>query len=90
MTLTNFVFGIGLVAAAWFATATILIYEALRKRNIKVSFIFLRFLSINYASQYKKITLQATGKAGPLFYHWIISINIVLASAILILLLEVV
>ncbi len=54
MTLTNFLFGIGLVAAAWFATSTILIYEAVRKRNVRVSFIFLRFLSISYASQYKR------------------------------------
>ena len=33
------------VAAAWHVTATIMIYEALRKRSIKVSFILLRLLA---------------------------------------------
>jgi len=86
MSLTTILIAIGLLAVMWYVTTTILIYDALRKRNIKVSFLFLRFLILKYASQYKEITLKETGKVGPLFYHWIISINIALVSAILILL----
>jgi hypothetical protein len=54
-----------------------------------VSFLFLRILIPKYASQYKEITLKETGKVGPLFYHWIISINIALISVILILLIRI-
>ena len=86
MSLTTILIAIGLLAVMWYVTTTILIYDALRKRNIKVSFLFLRILIPKYASQYKEITLKETGKVGPLFYHWIISINIALVSAILILL----
>jgi hypothetical protein len=71
------------VAAAWHVTATIMIYEALRKRSVKASFMLLRLLAPNYASQYREITRMETGRTGPLFYHWIISINMALAAAIL-------
>jgi hypothetical protein len=74
------------MAAAWHITATIMIYEALRKRGLKVSFIFLRLLAPKYASQYKEITRKETGRTGPLFYHWIVSINTALVAAILLIL----
>jgi len=74
------------VAAAWHITATIMIYEALRKRSIKVSFILLRLLAPKHASQYREITRKETGRTGPLFYHWIVSINTALAAAILLVL----
>jgi hypothetical protein len=35
-----------------------------------------------YAHRYKKITLNETGKVGPLFYHWVIAINTALVLAI--------
>ena len=88
MSITTIFITIGLLAVMWYVTTTILIYDALRKRNIKVSFLFLKFLVLKYASQYKEITLKETGKIGPLFYHSIISINIALAAAILILLIS--
>jgi len=89
MSLTTILIAIGLLAVMWYIATTILIYDALRKRNIKVSFLFLRILIPKYASQYKEITLKETGKVGPLFYHWIISINIALISVILILLIRI-
>jgi hypothetical protein len=83
MNFSNLLIMIGIIAVIWYVTTTIIIYENLRKRNIKVRFLFLRFLAPHYANQYKKITLNETGKIGPLFYHWIISINTALAVAIL-------
>ena len=88
MNLITIFIAIGLLAVLWHVITTILIYEALRKRNIEVSFLFLRFLILKYTSQYKDITLKETGKVGPLFYHRIISINIALASAVVILLIK--
>ena len=77
---------IGAVAVAWHITATIMIYEALWKKGRKVSFFLLRLMSPKYASDYKEITRQETGKTGPLFYHWIVSIYAALVAAILLVL----
>jgi hypothetical protein len=63
------------IAVTVYLISSIMIYADLKKRNIKVSFIFLRFMIPLYANEYKKITLAETGKIGSLFYYWIISIN---------------
>jgi len=86
MDYTNLALSIRAVAVTWHITATIMIYEALRKRSLKVSFIFLRLLAPKYTSQYREITRKETGRTGPLFYHWIVSINTALAAAILLIL----
>lgn len=62
--------------------SSIMIYADLKKRNIKVSFIFLRFMIPFYANEYKKITFAETGKIGFLFYFWIFSINTALLFVI--------
>jgi hypothetical protein len=79
---------IGLLAVAWHVVASMMIYDALKKRGVNVNVIFLRMLIIRYASQYKEITLKETGHIGPLFYHWIISINIALTCVIVLILLR--
>lgn len=82
----NFLYIIGVLAVIWYVVTSILIYDYLRKKGIKVSFLFLRFLIPKYAGQYKEITKSETGKTGTLFYQWIISINTALVVAILLLL----
>jgi len=74
------------VAVIWHVTATMMIYEELRKKGLKVSLIFLRMMAPKYVSDYKEITRKETGGTGPLFYHWIVSINTALAAAILLVL----
>ena len=65
------------VCAAWHVAATIMIYDQLRRRGQKVSFIWLRVLGPAYASRYREVTKQETGHVGSLFYQWVISINLV-------------
>jgi hypothetical protein len=57
-----------------------------RTTGLKVSFVLLRLLAPKYASQYRQITREETGKTGPLFYHWIVSINETSVAAILLIL----
>jgi len=64
--------------AIWNVVTSLRIYDDLRRRKIPVSFLWLRVQAPKYAHQYKKITTQERGKPGPLFYHWIISINLAL------------
>jgi hypothetical protein len=73
---------VGAVAVAWFVVSTLLIYEALRRRGMAVNFLWLRALAPKYAHEYRAITRRETGRTGPLFHHWVVSINLALAAAI--------
>lgn len=72
---------IAAAAIVVYIVSSIMIYDQLKKRDIKVSFIFIRFLIPFYAHKYKEITIAEKGKAGSLFYYWIISINTALVFA---------
>ena len=78
----TFIVGVAALAAVWSVVASVLVYNNLRQRGQKVSFFWLRVLAPWYVYQYKKITTAETGKVGPLFYHWIISINLALIFGI--------
>ena len=84
MNLTILFASIAAIAVTWYVVTTILIYEALRKRGHKVNFLLLRLLAPKYASQYREITRKEKGKTGPLFFHWVFSINAALIAAIVI------
>lgn len=70
------------LCAAWHVVSTLLIYDSLHRRGQAVSFIWLRLMSPWYASRYRDVTKTETGKTGPLFYHWVVSINMVLVLVI--------
>jgi len=57
MDVTIIFIAIAAIAVIFYLISSIMIYDDLKKRNIKVSFIFLRFLIPFYANEYKKITL---------------------------------
>jgi hypothetical protein len=69
--------------AFWNVAVTLIIYDNLRKRGNPVGFLWLRLMAPAYAFRYKKITRSETGKTGPLFYHWILSINLALVLAVM-------
>jgi hypothetical protein len=62
---------------------SIIIYNALQKRGMPVSFLWMRAMAPVYAFRYKKATTAERGKTGSLFYQWVISINLALVFAIL-------
>jgi len=86
MNLTILFASIVAIAVTWYVVTTILIYEALRKRGLEVNFLLLRLLALKYASQYREITREESGKTGPLFFHWIFSINVALIAVIVMML----
>ncbi len=73
---------IAIIAIIWFIVSGFIICDWLSKRSYKVNYIFIRFFLPLYVHQYKTLTTAETGKAGALFYHWIISINIALVFGI--------
>ena len=80
MNITIFFVVIAVIALIWYVVSSIMIYNELKK-NVRVNFIFIRFMIIPYANKYREITKKETGKVGSLFYHWVISINVTLVFA---------
>ena len=64
--------------AIWHVATTVLIYEALRRRGLSVHFLWLRVSILRYLGQYREITRQETGRIGPLYFHWLVSVNLML------------
>ncbi|MCW8823091.1 MAG: hypothetical protein OQJ93_13845 [Ignavibacteriaceae bacterium] len=82
MNITILLAVLAFIAVAWFIVSGIMIINELLKRKQKINFVFIKLMLPVYAHRYKKITLEETGKVGPLFYHWVIAINAALVLAI--------
>jgi hypothetical protein len=59
-----------------------LIARDLEKRGIPVTFVWLRLMILKYLHQYSKITREETGRVGPLFYHYVVPLNVALVLAV--------
>jgi hypothetical protein len=71
-----------LVCATWAVTAAVLMARDLGKRGLPVSFVWLRLMILSYLHQYAKVTRQETGRIGPLFYHYVVPLNLALVLAV--------
>ncbi len=81
----NLLISIRILSVLVYVVSTLMIYSYLKDKGEKVSFLWLRLFMISYANRYKKLTKNETGKVGYLFYLWIVSVNVALISAILVL-----
>jgi len=75
--------GLAVTAAVWGVVAGILIFADLRRRGHQVSFLWLRLMLPMYVHRYADATRAETGKAGPLFYHFVVAFNLALVAALL-------
>jgi predicted transcriptional regulator len=82
MNLSNLFLYMALVAMIFNVVVTMIIISKLSGRGVKINVIFLRLLFPKYVHQYKKMLNQETGKESPLFYFWLVSINLALALCI--------
>lgn len=81
--MSNILFYIAIVSALCGVVLAMMIVNALQKRGVKINWIFLRILILSkYLGQYRDITRQETGRTGPLFYLYIIAMNLALVTAI--------
>lgn len=69
---------IAIISVIWYIITGLIICDWLGKRSYKVKYLFLRLFLPLYVNQYKKLTTAETGRAGILYLHWIISINMAL------------
>ena len=70
-------------AVVWGVVAGILIFEALRRKGLTTSFLWIRLFMPFYVHRYSVVTREETGRTGPLFYHFVIAFNIALLAALL-------
>jgi hypothetical protein len=73
---------LALIGVACGIAASIMIASFLSRRGIKINYLFFRVLIFKYIRQYRKITMEETGKPGPLFYSFITAWNLALIFAI--------
>jgi hypothetical protein len=57
--------------------------SAVQAHGQKINWIFLRLFVLKYISDYRYITIKKTGRPGPLFYPFIVSMNLALLFTIL-------
>jgi hypothetical protein len=75
-------FILALIGVAWGIATSIMITSFLSKRGIKINFLLFRLFIFKWVGQYQQITMEETGKPGPLFYWFIASWNLALVFAI--------
>lgn len=73
---------VAVLAAAWSVVAAMLIFEALRRRGERVHFLLLRLLLPWYVGRYRELTVAEQGHPGPLFYHFVVPINVALLAVL--------
>ena len=89
MTVRNILLAVAMLSASWGVVDSILMVVALDKRGMPVNMVRFRLFFFRYLGQYRRMTLDETGKVGSLFYSFVISMNLALVCIVAVLLLEV-
>jgi len=88
-TVSTVFFILALISVACGIATSMMIASFLSKRSIKINYLFIRLFIFRYVRQYRQITMEETGKPGPLFYWFITSWNVALVFAIVGIILEI-
>jgi len=75
--------GLAILSVAWGIVSAMIVTVYLSRRGVKINYLLIRILIIKYIHQYHQITRQETGKPGPWFYSYVVSMLLALAFAAL-------
>ena len=75
--------GLILGCGGWAVAASLFITRELERRGVRVSYLWLRVMMLQYLGQYRRVTLEETGQVGSLFYHYVIPLNLALVLTII-------
>ncbi len=59
---------LGLISVAVGVVASIAVTSFVAKRGVKINFFLYRIMIFKYFNDYRRLTLQETGKIGPWYY----------------------
>ena len=88
MIMTTLIAILAVISVIWAVVSAIVIAAFLSRRGVKINYIFFKVLMIKYIHQYRKITAQESGRPGPWFYSFVISINLALVLTIAVIVLR--
>ena len=57
--------------------------SAVQARGQRIDWVFLRLFVLKYISDYRNLTIKEKGRPGPLFYPFVISMNLALLFTVL-------
>jgi hypothetical protein len=75
--------GLAILSMAWGIVSAMVVTNYLSRRGVEINYLFIRIMIIKYIHQYHQITRQETGKPGPWFYSYVVSMLLALAFAVL-------
>lgn len=73
---------VAVIAIIWHIAVTMIICARLSALGEKINWPFIRMMYPAYAARYRRIVQTETGHDAPLFYHWVVSVNIALVAVI--------
>ena len=74
---------LALLCAVWAGVASIAIARDLSRRGQSVNIFWLRVMILKYLHEYARVTREETGSVGPLFYHYVVPLNVALVLVII-------
>ena len=84
ITASNFFLAIAIFSALGGVVPAMMIIGILHKRGVKINWLWLRWLIIYiHLDQYRDITRDENGRTGPLYYAFLIAMNMALVFAII-------
>ena len=82
MNLSGFLLILAAICGACAVTSALLIAAALDRRGVKTPFPFIGVLIFRNLHRYREMTLHESGKVGPLYYSYVVPINLTLILAL--------
>jgi hypothetical protein len=82
MTMSDSFIILAILSVFWAVASSIAIASFLSKRGVKINYLFFRVLMLKYIHQYRAITMQESGRPGPWYYSFVVSMNLALLLAI--------
>ena len=74
---------VAVVSALCGVASAMMMVAVLQKHGVKINWMWLRLLILTRClGQYREITRQQTGRTGPLFYSYVVAMNLALVTAI--------
>ena len=82
MNVSNVLLFVAILSVVWGVIDMILIAIALDKRGIPINMLLFRIFVFKYLNQYREITRRETGRIDPLYYSFIVAMNVALVCAL--------
>jgi hypothetical protein len=83
MAIAGFLLFLAVVCGALAVVSAVMITAELDRRGMKTPFPFIGPMIFRNLTRYRLITLEESGRTGPLFYAYVIPINLAMVLALL-------